>query len=672
MPELIVISLFMNVLSLALPLVLLQVYDRILPNAALSTLSLLVLGIGIALVLESLLKLGRSYVTGWVSARFEYLTGVAALRRLLDASLKDYERTGSGVHLERLGALNTVKDFYAGQALLSLLDLPFVVVYLGIIWLLGGWLVLVPLGLLVAFATSAMIQGHRLRHAIRQRMDYDDRRVNFIIEILKGTHTLKAMAMEAQMMRRYERLQETCGRGNQAVTLASSMALGLGTFFNQATMIATVGAGSVIVVAQDMTVGGLAACTLLSGRSLQPIQRALGVWTRFQTIQLARQRLHQVFQLPPECAPGLPEPTNVRGELALEGAAFAFAEDGPEILRDLTLRVAPGACVGISGGNGSGKTTLLAIMSGALKPTRGAVTLDGVSLQAYDQRKLKRHIAYLPQQGELFRGTILENITMFDPALAEDAIAQAEALGLGPLIAAMPLGYDTTVGDGAGETLPRGIRQRIAVARALLSRPQVVLFDEANTAMDGRGDAALRAGLEALKGERTMILVTHRPSLLKLADRVYDLEDGTLRPREAPGAAPAPALAKATPRGETPPPSALPPTGRVQPAIDPAIDATSRAGHAPAARPDAKPPGATSHDPTPESPDWAPPARIATVPSPEPRKDGINAAESPRPRANRPPSFQTDGPARPAANNGRTDPTPGRSHGVFGRRGTSR
>jgi len=686
MPELVVISLFMNVLSLALPLVLLQVYDRILPNAALSTLSLLVLGIGIALILESLLKLGRSYVTGWVSARFEYLTSVAAVRRLLDASLKDYERTGNGVHLERLGALNTVKDFYAGQALLSLLDLPFAIIYLGIIWLLGGWLVLVPLGLLAAFAVGALIQGHRLRHAIRQRMDYDDRRVNFIIEILKGTHTLKAMAMEAQMMRRYERLQETCGRGNQAVTLASSMALGLGTFFNQATMIATVGAGSAIVVAQDMTVGGLAACTLLSGRSLQPIQRALGVWTRFQTIQLARQRLHQVFQLPPECPPGLPEPADVRGELALDGAAFAFTEDGAEILRDLTLRVAPGECVGISGGNGSGKTTLLAMMSGALKPIRGAVTLDGVSLQAYDQRKLKRHIAYLPQQGELFRGTILENITMFDPALAEEAIAQAEALGLGPVIAAMPLGYDTAVGDGAGEILPRGIRQRIAVARALLSRPQVVLFDEANTAVDGRGDAALRAGLEHLKGDRTLILVSHRPSLLKLADRVYDLEDGTLRPREpqqtvSMAAAPDNKAATAIPDTTTRVPMlpASPEPVSFKPAPQDAPTPETSPSTSPEGREAVAPPRPSKADHPPQTPpvakrdrDQASPTPVGMAPVPEAQNHDRDAIVATPPPQVRPPSFQTDGPARPAANNGRVDPVPGRARGVFGRRGMSR
>ncbi|WP_299442012.1 ABC transporter transmembrane domain-containing protein [uncultured Rhodospira sp.] len=532
LPELVLISLFINLLTLMLPLVLLQVYDRILPNEAISTLALLVLGIGGALILESLLKLGRSYLTGWVGARFEHNTGVAAMRRLLDAPVQAFERVGSGVHLERLGALNTVKDFYAGQALLSLLDLPFAVLYLGIIWLLGGWLVLVPLGLLLIFGIMAVGLGGRLRGAIDQRMTFDDRRFNFIIEALKGGHTLKSMAMEAQMMRRYERLQEKCGAANRDVTLASASALSLGAVFSQATMAATVGAGSTLVVAETMTVGALAACTLLAGRSLQPIQRALGVWTRFQSIRLARRRLHAVFDMEPESEPGLPEPRDVQGALALRGAAFSFDAEAPPILRDLNIAVRPGECVGIAGDNGSGKTTLLGLMSGALKPDCGDVLLDGVPLDHYDPCRLKRHIAYLPQLGELFRGTILDNITMFDPRRSEAAIAQAEALGLGPIIASLPMGYDTLVGDSANETLPRGIRQRIAVARALLPEPKVVLFDEANTGMDSAGDADLKAVLDTLKGTCTLILVTHRPSMLRMADRVYDLRDRTLTPRQ--------------------------------------------------------------------------------------------------------------------------------------------
>jgi len=531
LPELILVSLFMNLLSLALPLVLLQVYNRILPNAALSTFALLVLGIGGALILESLLRLGRSYLTGWVSARFEHNAGVAALRRLLDAPLQDVERAGSGIHLERLNALSTVKDFYAGQSLLSMIDLPFAALYLGIIWLLGGWLVLVPLGLLTAFVILAVVLGDRLRGAIEHRMSLDDRRINFIIEVLRGAHTLKAMAMEAQMLRRYERLQEGSGAANQAVTRASAAAQGLGAFFSQAAMAATVGVGSYIVVTEDMSVGALAACTLLAGRSLQPIQRALGVWTRFQTIRLARQRLHAIFAMEAEAEPGLPDARAVKGRLTLDGVAFRFADDAPMILRDVSMDIQPGECVGIAGGNGSGKTTLLGLMSGALKPAAGRVMLDDQPLDGLDPRRLKRHIAYLPQQGELFRGTMLENVTMFDPTQAEAAIAEAEALGLGPIVASLPLGWDTVVGDSAGETLPRGIRQRIAIARALLPKPRVVLFDEANMAVDSAGDGHIKAVLDRLKGDRTLVLVTHRPSLLKMADRVFDLADGTVRAR---------------------------------------------------------------------------------------------------------------------------------------------
>ncbi len=553
LPELVIISLFLNILAMALPLVLLQVYDRIIPNAALGTLGMLILGVGGALLLESALKLGRSYMTGWVGARFEHLAGVAALDKLLGTSIQKFEQDGSGVHLERLGALATVKDFYAGQAILSILDLPFVLIYLAIIWVLGGVLVVVPMVLLAAFVTSALLLGRRLRAAIKDRMLYDDRRVNFIIEVLNGAHTLKSMAMEAQMLRRYERLQETCGKGNHAVTLASASALGTGAFFSQVTMVATVGAGSYLVVTQGMSVGALAACTLLAGRTLQPIQKALGIWTRFQTIRLARQRLKEVFDLPAEAAAGLPEPVAPEGLLALEDVAFRFTEDGAGVIRAASLRVAPGECVGISGGNGSGKTTLLSLMSGALRPTTGRILLDGVDITGYDPRRLKRHVAYLPQVGELFRGTLLENITMFDKRRNDAAMAQAEDLGLGAVVAAMPFGYDTMVGDGAGEILPRGIRQRIAVARALLPQPRVVLFDEANTAVDGAGDAHLKDCLERLKGDRTMILVTHRPSLLKLADRVYDLENGTLTERQPKEEAAKEAVAKGSPPAAAPP-----------------------------------------------------------------------------------------------------------------------
>ncbi|MEO5373768.1 MAG: ABC transporter transmembrane domain-containing protein [Alphaproteobacteria bacterium] len=546
MLDLVLASLFLNVLSLAMPLSLLQVYDRIVPNNSDGTLVLLVVGIAAALLLEGILRMARSTVTGWVGARFEHIAGCSALERLLASDIKDYARDGAGVHLERINALGTVKEFYAGQAVLAIFDLPFVLVYLALVGFLGGSLVIVPIFLLAAFAVSAVLLGRRLRGSLKERMVADERRFGFIIEVLGGIHTVKSMAMEAQMLRRYERLQETCASNNYSVALHNASALGLGAFFAQVTVIAVVAFGAMIVIDQRLTVGGLAACTMLAGRAMQPLMRAIGIWTRLQTIRLASERLRQIFAMRPEAPPGLPPLPDIQGAVEVENVSLRYSDKGPDVLRNITLHLEPGECVGIAGGNSSGKSSLLGVLVGVLAPTEGRVLVDGNDIRSFDRSTFKHSVAYMPQNGELFQGTLLDNITMFDPSLHDEAVRAARSLGLDDVVASMPFGYETRIGDSAMDTLPRGIKQRIAIARALIYHPRIVLFDEANTAIDRAGDDYLRVALERLKGVSTMVLVTHRPSLLRLADKVYDLQDGHLTERVR-----APALA-AGPRMVTP------------------------------------------------------------------------------------------------------------------------
>jgi ATP-binding cassette subfamily C protein LapB len=534
-------SLFLNVLGLAMPMSLLQVYDRILPNKSTGTMVLLLSAVLGALLLESILSFGRSYVTGWVGAKFEHKAGCAALDRLVMTGIDSFEKEGSGVHLEQMGSLATVREFYAGQAMLTILDLPFALLYLTLVGLMGGILVVVPIVLLIAFGLSAMKVGTSLRGAIQKRMTADDRRFNFIIEVLGGIHSVKAFAMEAQMVRRYERLQEGCAEGYYNVALKSSDALSVSSFFSQLTMISIAAVGSLVVINGDMTTGGLAACSLLAGRAMSPLQKALGVWTRFQSFILARQRLDGVFQLPREAPEGLPRLPGVKGSLELESVSFRFDEKLPLVIEDASIRIEAGECIAIAGGNGSGKTTLLTLMQGALRPTSGRMLIDGEDVRNFEPQSVRDQIAYLPQSGVLFQGTILQNITMFRPEFDDVAVETAGLLGLDEVVATMAMGYDSPVGDGAYDSLPRGIKQRIAIARALVNNPRIVLFDEANTAVDSAGDNFLRVWLERAKGKRTLVLVTHRPSLVKLADRVFDLDRGRLSPRAAKGAA-APAL----------------------------------------------------------------------------------------------------------------------------------
>ena len=239
--DLILASVFINLLALAMPLTLLQVYDRIIPNSAEGTLILLIVGVGSALILEACLRQGRSYVSGWMGARFEHLAGVAAVERLLNVSIVDYERQGSGVHLERFNSLGPLKEFYAGQAILALCDLPFAVLFLSAMYYLAGHLVLVPIALIIVFAIAAMVVGGRLRRALESRMMADDRRYSFIIEVLGGIHTVKGLAMEEQMIRRYERLQETCATADYNVALHSSSASSTGALFSQLVLFCVVG-----------------------------------------------------------------------------------------------------------------------------------------------------------------------------------------------------------------------------------------------------------------------------------------------------------------------------------------------------------------------------------------------------------------------------------------------
>ncbi|MBF0193255.1 MAG: ATP-binding cassette domain-containing protein [Magnetococcales bacterium] len=538
--DLVLLSLMINLLGLALPLTLLQVYDRILQYQAVSTLSWLLIGVVVAILLEAGLSMGRSYITGWLGARFEHLASCSAMERLLTTNLIDFEKDGSGVHLERVNAINTLKDFYSGTAVLVILDLPFVSIYLGLVYHLAGLLVLMPVVMFVLFVIFVWALGIKLHKLVAQKIESDDRRINFIIEVLTGLHSVKSMAMEAMMLRRYERLSDACAKGSQEVGVQGGDSQNIGSFFSQLSMVGVVSFGGIMVVEQQLTIGGLAACTMLSGRALQPLQRAVGIWTRFQTIRLAKDRLAKVFELKPESRFGLPEIPEVIGRLEMRNVSFRFTEDGPDIIKNVSLDVAPGEMIGISGENGSGKTVLLWLMMGALKPTSGEVLIDGYDLNLHDPRSIRNKVAYLPQVGMLFKGSILENIHLFRPGYEEAAIATSELLQLEAYVSKLPRGYETVIDDGADESTPKGIKQRITIARSLVTSPKIVLFDEANTALDGAGDDNLGNVLADMRGRATVIMVSARPSLLKLAKRVFLLEDGqvVIKPPQPPRGAP--------------------------------------------------------------------------------------------------------------------------------------
>ena len=526
-PILAACAFFANILAVALPLSILQIIDRVVANQSTGTLFFLVVGVLVALVMEEILRSTNGLVTGWLGVRFEHSASVDALTRLMRVPLHRYQQEEPGVHAERVLAASRVADFYSGQALLVLFDFPFTLIFLALIYLLGGALVLVPVLLLLLFLFLIFHFGDWMRKQLEDRATWDDRRYGFLAEVLSGIHSVKTMVMEAFMLRRYERLLGSSADVGEALARGNTISQNLGTAFSQLMIVSVVFASSWQVMEGVMSPGSLAACMMLSIRALQPVRRALTVWMRYQSFVTAQAKLDEIYDMPFEDDAGKPAMEPVREHLALHDISLTYG-DSATIFSEISLKVEANRFVVIRGESGSGKSSLMSLMNGLVRPDSGEVLVDGLPLESFSVDSVHRQIALLPQTGTIVAGNILENLTMFDSNFNQTALELSRELGLDRIVGGMKLGYETSLGEGLGETLPAGVRQLISIIRALVHNPSVILFDEANISLDMRGDQLLRDFFAKRKGSCTIIMVTHRPSLIALADQIYHLADGKI------------------------------------------------------------------------------------------------------------------------------------------------
>ncbi|WP_445376343.1 peptidase domain-containing ABC transporter [Niveispirillum fermenti] len=491
-------------------------------------MSVLAIGVVVALILDFCLRLLRQRIFGALGAKFEAGENIRAVSHMMDADLRTFQSHSSGAHMEFLGSIATLRDFASGQIMISLYDIPFIAIYLALIFYIGGPLVLIPIVGVAFLCITAVPALRHARDALSRITKVEDRRLSFVISLLTGIQSVKAMALEQPLLRRYENLQESRLEEHRAAELSAQHLAEQGQFTVQFASLLTVGFGSLLVLNGNLSVGALSACMLLVGRSLAPMQSIMQFWSRLQSASIARDQLNQIYAMPKaEMAGGVEDATLTEPHLVLENVHFGFKSDD-DLLAGIDLDIRRGEIIALVGANGSGKSTLLSIAAGFYQPTQGRVLLDGRELSAYTPDSLRQAIALLPQHEILFRGTITENITMFRPEMEDAALAAAERVGISELIHALPHGFSTFVGDGATEPLPRGLAQRIAVARALMNRPRIVLFDDASSAVDDEGDRCLFTLLNEVRGDCIIILVSHRPASLKLADRIYSLADGKL------------------------------------------------------------------------------------------------------------------------------------------------
>lgn len=517
-------TLAINILSLALPVMTLQIYDRVIPNLGSGTLLVLLTGVGIAIVLEAILRLARAYILGWAGAAYEHRLSCAALDHALNVDLAQLNKFGIAEHLNRMAAIGKLKDFYSGAALTTLMELIFVPVFLGVIIYIAGPLALVPTTILSAFTIFSLIEGHRLRTALKARDVTDDRRYDFLIEGLEGIHTIKAFALENQFARRYEHLETESTLANLRVTDAMAGTFNAGATFSHLMVASTTAGGALLALDGRLTTGALVATVLLSGRMLQPIQKALALWTKYQDFRLARAKVAALFAIPRQATPAANSNLPARsGSIVLHDVSLKAAGS-----QGLNLSLRPGESILLQAEREEAKTAWLEMLAGMMPPDAGQILIDGRDITEYAPANLIQHVGYIPAEGLIFRGTVRDNMTGFGQIPERQAQDLSSLLRINRDIARLPSGFDTFMHGNTTDSLPPGLKQKISMVRVLSPRPRIILFDNADRALDREGYAVIYDLLARIKGTATLIINSEDRNIRALANRILTIENGEL------------------------------------------------------------------------------------------------------------------------------------------------
>ena len=535
-------SAVINLLMLAPALYMLQVYDRVLASGnemTLLMLTLMILGLfGLMGALE--------WVRSQVVIRLGTQMDMRLNQRVYDAAFEAQLSTGSPAAGQALNDLTSLRQFATGNALFAFFDAPWFPVYLWVIFMFSPWLGLLALGGAVLLMLLAWLNQRVSQGPLKAASELSVEATQQASAHLRNAEAIEAMGMLGTL-RGHWLAQHTAFLAQQ--NLASEKTASVGAWskgVRLALQSLVLGLGALLAVQGQITAGMMIAGSILMGRVLSPIDQLIGVWKQWTSARLAYQRLESLLQAHPARPPRMALPVP-RGELAVEQLSASAPGTRRATLSNLSFTLPAGQVLGVIGPSGCGKSTLARLLVGVWQPLAGKVRLDGAQLSQWDKQQLGPHLGYLPQDIQLFAGTIAQNIARFAQVDADKVLAAAQMAGVHSLILQMPEGYDTRLGDG-GAGLSGGQKQRIGLARALYGLPALIVLDEPNANLDEAGEQALLQAIAQLKQlKRTLILITHKPNVLTLTDQLLILREGQLQaygPTAKVLAAPKPAAPK--------------------------------------------------------------------------------------------------------------------------------
>ncbi|QXI38574.1 type I secretion system permease/ATPase [Pseudomonas xantholysinigenes] len=527
--EVTLVSFVLQIFALLTPLFFQVVMDKVLVHHGLTTLDVIAIGLLGIMLFESALSGLRSFVFAHTASRIDVELGSRLFHHLIHLPLAYFQARRVGDSVARVRELENIRNFLTGNAITLVMDVLFSVVFIAVMFYYSGWLTLVVVASLPLYALVSLLITPVLRQRLQDSFNRGAENQAFLVETVNGIDTLKSMAVEPQILRRWDnQLAAYVAAGFKTQTLSTLANESVGLIGKLVT-VATLWLGARLVIDGQLTVGELIAFNMLAGRVAQPIMRLAQLWTSFQQTGVSVQRLGDILNTRTELASSarsaLPP---LQGRIEFDQVHFRYRADGSEILRGVNLCIEPGEVIGVVGRSGSGKSTLTRLLQRLYVPERGRVLVDGMDLALADASSLRRQIGVVQQDNLLFNRSIRENIALADPGTPLETVMQAARLaGAHDFILELAEGYDTMVGEH-GASLSGGQRQRIAIARALIGDPRILIFDEATSALDYESERIIQQNMRSICQGRTVIIIAHRLSAVRDANRIVVVDRGQI------------------------------------------------------------------------------------------------------------------------------------------------
>lgn len=520
-----------NLVALLVPLFIMVIYDKVIGAKSAETLPFLITGAAILLAADLGLRYLRAKLLGVTAGRLDYLIGVETFKRMLYLPPLYTERSTVAAQLSRLKQFDSVRDFFTGPSAAIALELPFVILFLTVIGILGGVIALIPLAMVIGFIMLGLFWMPMLNSKIMRAGKARTEKQRIIMQTVAGRKEIKSIGGETVW---WERFREHSGESvlsNYQTFLSNNVMNNLAQGMMTFTGVAVLGVGTMQVMAGDMTIGALIAIMALVWRVLSPLQSAFLSFSKFQQTIKAIRQINQLMKLKNERSSGKSGLIleKLIGDIRIERVSFRYGPDRDPALLGVSFQIKPGEMVAISGNTGSGKSTLIKMIAGMYAPQAGSLQLDGMDLRQLNAMDLRRAIAYVPQQIHMFHGTIAQNIRL-NNSLATDEEVRSAAAEAGVLdeIMALPEGLNTRIGDTTIDRMPPGFLRSLSMARAFVSPAKILLLDEPGASLDDESDKRFVEQLNKIKGSRSIIMVSHRPSHIRLADKAILMEQGAV------------------------------------------------------------------------------------------------------------------------------------------------